>query len=246
MCVEAPVGGGVGVLPGACATHREGRHGGGGAVIGQGRRDGETWSAIGAVDESVPVSPVGGIALFGDALIADRHVGGGQRAAPPSEWVVSAMVKPVPPRGGRSCVRTASITARGGGRSCNMVRKPATSVASPSISMIAPELSLRTDPARPSAAAVVYTNGRKPTPWTTPCTRILSRRRRSVAVMARVRRCRCPSASTRPVRCAHLRSRSSRPRSHVDDDPVAGVERLLGQHATFTLRGSPATSTSAS
>ena len=52
-----------------------------GAVVGQRGDDGEARAAVGAVDERVPVAPVGRVALLGRAVGAHRDVGGGQGAA---------------------------------------------------------------------------------------------------------------------------------------------------------------------
>ena len=48
-----------------------------------------------------------------------------------------------------------AMTANGGGRSRNHARKWSISAGSPSTSTMAPEVSLRTDPDNPKAAAVV-------------------------------------------------------------------------------------------
>ena len=65
----------------AVGAHREAGHGGAGAVVGQRGDDGEARAAVGAVDEGVPVAPVGRVALFGGAFGAHGDVGGGERAA---------------------------------------------------------------------------------------------------------------------------------------------------------------------
>ena len=78
---------------------------------------------------------------------------GEARVRPPADRDVSAMVKPVPPTTAISRVSIDSMTASGGGRSRRLPRKSSIWPESPSTSMTAPELSLRTDPDRPSAAA---------------------------------------------------------------------------------------------
>ena len=60
----------------------------------------------------------------------------------------------------------AAAATRSGRRSSS-----ATPAGSPSTSISTPALSLRTEPASPSATACRYTNGRKPTPCTVPVTR---------------------------------------------------------------------------
>ncbi len=72
--VEAAVGG-VGVLAGTVVAHGEAGHRRGGAIVGQRADDGEPGPAVGAVDERVPVAPVGRVAQFGRAVRAHRDVG---------------------------------------------------------------------------------------------------------------------------------------------------------------------------
>src|SRR5690606_30479027 len=78
--VETAVGGIV-VFAGAALAHRESGHGGTGPVVGQRGDDGEAGTAVGAVDERVPVPAVGGIAQFGLARGAEGDVRGGEGAA---------------------------------------------------------------------------------------------------------------------------------------------------------------------
>ena len=65
---------------------------------------------------------------------------------PAPERDVSAIVKPVPPSTGMSSEAIDSTIASGGGLSRSRRRKSSMAAASPSTSMIAPELSLRTQP----------------------------------------------------------------------------------------------------
>ncbi|CCB78256.1 protein of unknown function [Streptantibioticus cattleyicolor NRRL 8057 = DSM 46488] len=78
--VEPPVRG-VGVLGGAPPAHRERRHRGGGAVVGQRGDDGEPRAAVRAGDEGVAVAPVAGGGQLGQAGGARRGVGGDEGAS---------------------------------------------------------------------------------------------------------------------------------------------------------------------
>ncbi len=64
------------------------------------------------------------------------------------------------------------IRANGGASLRRRAAKRARVGSSPSTSMKTPSLSLPTQPARPRAVARRCAKGRKPTPWTTPVTRI--------------------------------------------------------------------------
>ena len=74
---------GIGVLLGARLAHREPRHGGGRAVVGQSGGDGEPRAAVRAGDERVPEPAIGRVTELGQAVVADRHVGRDERAARP-------------------------------------------------------------------------------------------------------------------------------------------------------------------
>ena len=74
---------GLGVIPpafdvvvfaGAGRAHGERGHRGRGPVVGHVADDGISWPAIGAVDERIPVAPVGGIQQFLATIRADRQV----------------------------------------------------------------------------------------------------------------------------------------------------------------------------
>ncbi len=64
-----------------------------------------------------------------------------------------------------------SILASGGASRSSRRRNSATAAGGPSTSAKTPLVSLPTRPVRPRPVAREYTNGRKPTPWTTPATR---------------------------------------------------------------------------
>ena len=75
------------------------------------------------------------------------------RPAPPVLRVLGAIVKPVPPRGSSSRLRTRVTTAIGGASSTRRRAKASTAAGSPSTSPTTPAGVLATDPARPSSAA---------------------------------------------------------------------------------------------
>ena len=84
---------------------------------------------------------------------------------------LGAIANPVAPLGVMACAVTRSTRASGGASRSTRSRNFLTDSAGPSTSAKTPSTSLPTHPARPSRAAREYTNGRNPTPWTTPSTR---------------------------------------------------------------------------
>ena len=70
---------------------------------------------------------------------------------------------------------TCSTSATAGASLPMRRQKASTASAGPCTSATTPAPSLRTQPASPSSSASRWTNGRKPTPWTTPRTRTLRR-----------------------------------------------------------------------
>src|SRR6266700_4223711 len=105
------------------------------------------------------------------AVSADTRVRRGPAAG---DWL-AAMAKDADRRGGSALVVTRSILASGGASRSSRRRKSPTVAGGPSTSTNTPSRSLPTSPVRPRPVARVYTNGRKPTPWTTPFTRIAVR-----------------------------------------------------------------------
>ncbi len=103
------------------------------------------------------------------AVSADTRVRRG-----PADWL-AAMAKDADRCGVTALMVTRSILASGGASRSSRSRKSLTVAAGPSTSTNTPSRSLPTNPVRPSPVARVYTNGRKPTPWTTPSTRIAVR-----------------------------------------------------------------------
>ena len=63
------------VLGAAVSAERKSAHRGLGAVVGDIQNDGEARSAVGAVDERVAITAVGGIEELAQAIVAHRHVG---------------------------------------------------------------------------------------------------------------------------------------------------------------------------
>src|SRR5271165_7482851 len=84
---------------------------------------------------------------------------------------LAAMAKDADRLGAIAFVVTRSILASGGASRSSRRRNSLTAATGPSTSTNTPSRSLPTCPTRPSPVARVYTNGRKPTPWTTPSTR---------------------------------------------------------------------------
>src|SRR5208282_681539 len=102
------------------------------------------------------------------AVSADTRVR--RRPAPPA-GSLAAMAKDADRLGAMALVVTRSILASGGASRSSRRRNSLTAATGPSTSTNTPSRSLPTSPVRPSPVARVYTNGRKPTPWTTPSTR---------------------------------------------------------------------------
>src|SRR5689334_12099109 len=150
-----------------------------------------------------------------------------------------------------SATRTSVIRAKGGASARSRRPNSATGAGRPCTSRKTAPESLPTNPARPSSVAIRCTNGRKPTPCTTPVTvtrcrtwvsRVPGRNSRGVSVMStglRVR-CRVGAAPAHQLQPGHglfgpglIRLLDDE--AHVDDHPVTGRERLVGQHADVDL-----------
>ena len=100
------------------------------------------------------------------AVSADTRV---RRSPEPAS--LAAMTNSADRRGVTAVVVTRSILASGGASRSSLRRNSLTAAAGPSISANTPSRSLPTSPVRPRPVASAYTNGRKPTPCTTPSTR---------------------------------------------------------------------------
>ena len=132
-----------------------------------------------AVDERVAIAAVGRVEQLAQAVVAGRDVGGDRRAR-------AAVARARRDRelgvAGRRERRRASPRRRAPAEARRPPARAANSSsapAAPSTSITTPPPSLSTKPASPCERASRYTNGRKPTPCTTPPT---SRRRRSTGV----------------------------------------------------------------
>ena len=68
------------VLAGAVRAEGKAGHGGGGAVVGNGARDGVARSAVGAAREGIAVAAVSRVAHIPEAVSADAHVGADEHA----------------------------------------------------------------------------------------------------------------------------------------------------------------------
>ena len=86
-------------------------------------------------------------------------------------WSLATIANPGVPLGAMAAAITRSTRASGGACVSSRPRNSPTRAAGPSTSANTPSTSLPTHPARPSRVAREYTNGRKPTPCTTPSTR---------------------------------------------------------------------------
>jgi hypothetical protein len=62
----------------AGGAHSEGGHGSAGAVVRDILDDGETWTAIGAIDEGIVEAPVARAHHFAEAVIANGNVSGNE------------------------------------------------------------------------------------------------------------------------------------------------------------------------
>ncbi len=102
--------------------------------------------------------------------------------APPGSAELSSIWNRASPRGGDSSQVISSMRASGGGRWRTSSRNRSSAWLSPSTSMSTPPARLHTNPPSPSRDARPWTNGRNPTPWTTPSTAI-ERRARTLASM---------------------------------------------------------------
>src|ERR1700678_1770405 len=100
---------------------------------------------------------------------------GGTSANAPLSSRLSRIENPSPPRTSISETLISFISADLGGSSFSVRNNSSSAGPRPSISMVTPEEELKTNPVSPSEVAVLYTNGRNPTPCTTPRTRMCLR-----------------------------------------------------------------------
>ena len=118
----------------------------------------------------MPVTPVLRVEQLGDAVVADRDVGRNRRAWPrgPSGCRRCESRRRRAVFASTSAMDTVLIRASGGASAHS--RRPNSSMRAigPCTSMNTAPESLPTNPASPSSLAIRWTNGRKPTPCTTP------------------------------------------------------------------------------
>ena len=136
----------VAVLARAGRAHPEGRHGGGGPVVGRAERDGEARAAGGAVGEGVAVPAVGRVGHLAQAVRAGGEIRAGWPPAARRRRRSrrSRTTGPARPRWAR---RRASRSRAAGGRSARRRAWKASSAAAvPKASMVTPAASFRTRP----------------------------------------------------------------------------------------------------
>ena len=148
-------------------------------VVGQAKRDGEPGAAVGAVDERVAVAPVGRVEQLGQAVLAHRHV---RRHERPARRCARLLDDPEARRSPTAA--TAGSTSVDAGQGWGLVDQAAleasaTSPGRPRSRRRRRRCRCRRDRPSPSSVARRCTNGRNPTPWTTPATRIRCRTGRS-------------------------------------------------------------------
>ena len=153
----------------ACGAHGKARHGGLRPVVGNAARDGEARAAVGAIEKRIAIAAVRRIKQFAQTIKQVAASAGIPVETRPSTSL-ETMRNPESPMGARSRTAMESIRASGGGSKRRRERNDSTAAGAPSISMVTPSVSFEITPARCSSSASRYTNGRKPTPCTTPRT----------------------------------------------------------------------------
>src|SRR5215831_19331431 len=103
-------------------------------------------------------------------------------------WSLATIENPRARLGAMAAAVTRSTRASGGGCASSRPRNSLTPAAEPSTSANTPSTSLPTHPASPSRVASEYTKGRKPTPCTTPSTRMDARTMLITRPVSRFRR----------------------------------------------------------
>ena len=174
--VEPPVGR-VAVLGVAGVAQGEGAHRRLRPVVRELLDDRGARPAVGAVGERVAVPPVRGVEQLAQAVVAGGDVGreqaigrrGGDALVDGErDGQVRGQLRP-----SSGATVTRSTRARGGASVRRRRAKASSAATGPAASTSTRPAALRTRPASPSSVARRHTNGRKPTPWTTPSTRIV-------------------------------------------------------------------------
>ena len=111
---------------------------------------------------------VGGIEQLAQTVVAQCDVR--RNRVTPSPSRLGTIAKPEPGSGGRASSATAAIRASGGAWATSRSANAATAARPPCTSTNTSPAALPTNPESPSSAAMRWTNGRNPTPCTTPVT----------------------------------------------------------------------------
>ena len=172
----------IGVLGAALRAHRERRHRGGGSVVRQRSDDREPRTAVRAGDERVPVATIARVPQFGEAVVAHRGVGRHERARTGRRSTLDDHELVGRRRRGAPTLHVLDDRQRRGlGEQAR--REGVDLAAGPQTSMNTRVESLPTWPTRPCSWASRYTNGRNPTPCTTPETVMHSATRSSTGML---------------------------------------------------------------
>ncbi len=232
-----PAVGRVAVLGIAGVAQRERAHRRLGPVVGELVDDRGARPAVGAVGERVAVAPVRRVEQLAQAVVAGGDVGREQAVGRRGGHALVDRERDGQvrwPRPGASGATVTRSTRARGGASVRRRRAKASSAATgPAASTSTRPAALRTRPASPSSVARRHTNGRKPTPWTTPSTRIVRATEGSMVAGTRPpggTGAAMPIASTRrstplPCRTARIvRPVGRSPRGRVEGHAAGGDE----------------------
>ena len=158
-------------------AHREAGHRGPRPVVGQLLDDRPPRAAVRAVGERIAVAP---FARRADLFAGTPHKWPDRPGSPAAGRPCLVLLRIANSRGmssrqGLCSTSSWSIRACGGCRRLRMPTNSSSVGAGPCTSIRTVGPSFFTQPSRPRARAALYTNGRKPTPWTTPRTVIEQR-----------------------------------------------------------------------
>ena len=165
--MEAPIAR-IAVLGPACRAHRERRHGGARAVVGEVAADRVARATAGAGHEGVTIAAVGGIQQLSSAVRAQGQIGRNARRPPPAgRRALDDLERGDRLVGDRRHPDVGHRRRRIGGAATRRAKRSSAS-AVPNASTTTHDPTLKTRPRRRAALASEYTHGRKPTPWTRP------------------------------------------------------------------------------
>ena len=141
-------------------------------VVGDAAHDREARAAVGAVEERVAVAPVGRVEQLAQAVVAGGDVGGDERGRTPAARGLARSRSRSPAASRRPRRSTRSTTASGGASARSRARNASTrrrrALHLDHHAALVVEHEARRAPSSPASRC---TNGRKPTPCTTPSTR---------------------------------------------------------------------------